>query len=165
MNSHSANILRRQYKDLLKDPIDGFSAGINESNLYIWDATLIGPQDTLYEGGVFKVQITFPMDYPNNPPEFKFISNIYHPNIHTDGKVCISILHPPGEDKWGYESAAERWRPIHNIQSIVLSIISLLSDPNDESPANIDAAKIWRENKKLYKKNVYKCVRQSQEDF
>ena len=157
--------MNRQYQDLLKNPVDGFSAGIDENNLYKWHATLMGPQDTLYEGGVFKVVITFPKNYPNNPPEFKFVSQIYHPNIHHDGKVCISILHPPGDDIYGYETAVERWRPIHNVQSIVLSIISLLSDPNDESPANIDAAKVWREDKTQYKKNVYKCVRQSQEDF
>ena len=56
------------------------------------------------------------------------------------GDVCISILHPPGDDAFGYESASERWLPVHTVESILVSVISMLSSPNDESPANIDAA-------------------------
>lgn len=61
--------------------------------------------------------------------------------VYPDGKVCISILHAPGEDRFNeQESADERWRPILGVESIIISVISMLSDPNDESPANIDAA-------------------------
>ena len=60
--------------------------------------------------------------------------------MYPDGRVCISILHAPGDDPNGYESACERWSPIHTVETIMLSIISMLSSPNDESPANIDAA-------------------------
>lgn len=60
--------------------------------------------------------------------------------MYATGDVCISILHPPGEDTYGYESPAERWLPIHTVTTIALSVISMLSDPNFESPANIDAA-------------------------
>jgi ubiquitin-conjugating enzyme E2 G1 len=60
--------------------------------------------------------------------------------VAQDGDVCISILHPPGEDKFGYEKASERWLPIHTVETIMVSVISMLSDPNDESPANLDAA-------------------------
>jgi ubiquitin-conjugating enzyme E2 G1 len=54
--------------------------------------------------------------------------------------VCISILHEPGDDKWGYEKASERWLPVHTVETILISVISMLADPNDESPANVDAA-------------------------
>jgi len=63
--------------------------------------------------------------------------------IHTvdkTGDVCISILHDPGEDKFGYERPEERWLPVHTVETIMVSVISMLADPNDESPANIDAA-------------------------
>lgn len=60
--------------------------------------------------------------------------------VHKDGEVCISILHEPGEDKWGYEHPSERWLPIHTVETILMSVISMISDPNDESPANVDAA-------------------------
>ena len=165
MNTHASSvILQRQYKDLLKNPVDGFFAGIDEQNMYKWDVVLMGPNNTIYEGGMFKGVITFPYNYPNHPPKFQFTSPIYHPNIYKDGLVCISILHPPGEDEYGYEDSAERWRPIHNVQSIILSIISLLSDPNTDSPANIEASKLWKNNKKEYKTKVKKCVRLSHEN-
>jgi ubiquitin-conjugating enzyme E2 G1 len=83
------------------------------------------------------------------PPEMKFKSEMWHPNVFPDGKVCISILHE-GNDVTGYEHEIERWRPIQNVRTIFLSIISLLNDPNPDSAANIDAAKLLRDNKKLY---------------
>lgn len=95
-----------------------------------------------------------PLLYPI--PEFGrfiYLHVLCHPYLHIcwlffpvllivsqDGDVCISILHPPGDDKYGYESASERWLPIHTVETIMVSVISMLSDPNDESPANIDAA-------------------------
>lgn len=60
--------------------------------------------------------------------------------VSKTGDVCISILHDPGEDKYGYERPEERWLPIHTVETIMVSVISMLTDPNDESPANIDAA-------------------------
>ena len=87
----------------------------------------------------------FPKDYPNNPPSVQFVSEMWHPNVYDDGKVCISILHSPGDDPLGYEQANERWSPVQTVETIMLSIISMLSSPNDESPANIDAAKQFRE--------------------
>lgn len=94
----------------------------------------------------------------------KFISQMWHPNIEENGDVCISILHAPGEDEWGYEQASERWSPIHTVETILISVMSMLSDPNDESPANVDAAKQWRENYPEFKKKVRRLVRKSQED-
>jgi ubiquitin-protein ligase len=105
--------------------------------------------------------IIVPKDYPQSPPKMKFTTGIYHPNgaaeallvsycanrlcyyhvsVYEDGTVCISILHPPGDDEFGYEKASERWNPIHTVESIILSVITMLADPNDESPANLDGA-------------------------
>lgn len=60
--------------------------------------------------------------------------------VDKNGDVCISILHEPGDDKFGYEKASERWLPVHTVETILISVISMLADPNDESPANVDAA-------------------------
>ena len=105
--------------------------------------------------------MTFPKEYPNRPPELNFITNLYHPNIYKDGRVCISILHE-GIDEFGYESVNERWNPSHSVSSIMISIISMLLDPNLESPANIDAGVLWRDNFETYKKNIYKHISLSQ---
>ena len=84
-----------------------------------------------------------------------------HPNIYPNGKVCISILHE-GKDEYNYESIGERWNPSHSVSSILMSIISMLGSPNFESPANIDASKLWKENYNEYKKNIYKIVASTQ---
>lgn len=82
--------------------------------------------------------------------------------VYPDGKVCISILHPPGTDEYNnQESADERWRPILGVESIILSVISMLNDPNISSPANIDAAVEYRDNYDTYKKKVRKLTIQS----
>ncbi|KAJ6317640.1 hypothetical protein OIU76_013227 [Salix suchowensis] len=67
------------------------------------------------EGGFFNAIMSFPKNYPNSPPTIRFTSEMWHPNVYPDGKVCISILHPPGDDPNGYELATERWTPVHTI--------------------------------------------------
>nr|XP_011461240.1 PREDICTED: ubiquitin-conjugating enzyme E2 7 isoform X1 [Fragaria vesca subsp. vesca] len=179
--SQASLLLQKQLKDLCKNPVDGFSAGlVDENNIFEWSVTIIGPPDTLYEGGFFNAIMSFPSNYPNSPPTVKFTSELWHPNVYPDGRVCISILHPPGDDPNGYELASERWTPVHTVESIVLSIISMLSSPNDESPANVEAAVItrtciyirylltldkkeWRDRRDDFKKKVGRCVRKSQE--
>ena len=59
--------------------------------------------------------------------------------MYPDGRVCISILHTPGDDPLGYETAAERWSPVQSIEKILLSVVSMMAEPNDESGANVDA--------------------------
>ncbi|CAG8485815.1 13661_t:CDS:2 [Ambispora gerdemannii] len=164
----SALLLRKQLKELTKHPVEGFSAGLVENdNIYEveWEIIILGPPDTLYEGGFFKARMTFPKEYPLMPPTLKFITEMWHPNVYPNGDVCISILHPPGEDKYGYEDAGERWMPVHTVETILLSVISMLSSPNDESPANIEAAKEWREDYPAFKKRVQRLVRRSAETF
>ncbi|KAI0688493.1 ubiquitin-conjugating enzyme [Cytidiella melzeri] len=154
-------LLRRQLTELTKRPVEGFSAGlVDDNNLYEWDVMIIGPPDTLYEGGFFKARLTFPEDFPIQPPKLRFITPMWHPNIYPDGG------HPPGEDQYGYEDSGERWLPVHTVESILLSVISLLSSdrPNTDSPANVDAAKEIRENFDAYKKKVRRLVRRSAEE-
>lgn len=149
--------LQLELKQQIEEPTYYYSISINETNFYHWNILLLGPGDTIFEGGVFKCIIEFPKEYPNRPPKFKFIDNLFHPNIYPDGNVCISILHE-GEDIYGYEHISERWNPSHSVDSILMSIISMLSSPNFESPANVDASKLWQENFNEYKKIIYKLI-------
>ena len=159
----SIKVINNHYRIFKEDPVKGVSIDFNEDDIYNWNFILEGPEDTPWEGGMFKGKIQFPENYPFKPPKVQFVTPIYHPNIYEDGKVCISILHPPGDDEFGYESAAERWRPVHTVNSILMSIITLFADPNDESPANVDAAKDWRNNDETFRSKVNKCVRDSVE--
>lgn len=100
------------------------------------------------------------------PPTLRFQQPIpFHPNIYESGELCISILHPPEEDRFGYEAASERWSPVQTPETILLSVISLFADPNDESPANLEAAKLLREDRegrgKEFRRRCRKCVRES----
>ncbi|KAF7188007.1 Ubiquitin-conjugating enzyme E2 G1 [Pseudocercospora fuligena] len=165
--SSSALLLRKQLKQMQNDKdIPGISCGLLGDNIFEWEIMLMlsDEGDTMYGGGVFRARMTFPPDYPHQPPKLKFETKIFHPNVYENGEVCISILHPPEEDQYGYESAAERWSPVQTPETILLSVISMLSSPNDESPANIEAGKLWREDQKEFKKRVRKCVRDSQEN-
>jgi ubiquitin-conjugating enzyme E2 G2 len=170
--------LTHEYRSLLNDSPEGIIAGPkDEDNLFLWTAMFSGPQDTPFEGGVFEAELKFPDDYPLRPPEMKFVDKIWHPNgmsikpgresnanglsVYPDGKVCISILHPPGDDPNQYELASERWSPIQNVEKILISVMSLLAAPNDESPANLDAAKMWRENRPEYEKKVRAQAKQN----
>jgi ubiquitin-conjugating enzyme E2 G1 len=117
-------------------------------------------------GGNFRCILSFPSSFPLLPPSLTFKSPIpFHPNIYPSGLLCISILHPPEEDQYGYEKASERWSPVHTPETILVSVLSLLNDPNDESPANVEAARLWREEKnsgsKEFKKRCRRIVRES----
>jgi ubiquitin-protein ligase len=149
--------LQMEYKEHLKEPNYYYSIEVDTTNFLKWNVLLLGPSDTIFEGGIFKCELIFPKEYPNKPPQFKFIDNFFHPNIYKDGKVCISILHE-GQDIYGYEHISERWNPTQSVNSILMSIISMLPEPNFDSPANVDASKLWKEDFNKYKNIIYKMI-------
>ncbi|XP_005303732.1 ubiquitin-conjugating enzyme E2 G2 isoform X3 [Chrysemys picta bellii] len=120
-----------------------------------------GPEDTCFEYGVFPAILSFPLDYPLSPPKMRFTCEMFHPNIYPDGRVCISILHAPGDDPMGYESSAERWSPVQSVEKILLSVVSMLAEPNDESGANVDASKMWREDREQFNRIAKQIVQKS----
>ncbi|XP_011857868.1 PREDICTED: ubiquitin-conjugating enzyme E2 G2 isoform X1 [Mandrillus leucophaeus] len=81
--------------------------------------------------------------------------------VYPDGRVCISILHAPGDDPMGYESSAERWSPVQSVEKILLSVVSMLAEPNDESGANVDASKMWRDDREQFYKIAKQIVQKS----
>eukprot|EP00744_Colponema_vietnamica_P000697 GILI01001228.1.p1 GENE.GILI01001228.1~~GILI01001228.1.p1 ORF type:complete len:165 (+),score=31.35 GILI01001228.1:69-563(+) len=160
--AYGSELLRRQFIDIQRDETCGFSVGLEDDNLFKWVVCFEGPADTLYEGGIFNAVLTFPQDYPNNPPLMVFTTEMWHPNIYPDGRVCISILHPPGTDQFNEQETADvRWRPILGVEQILVSVISMLSDPNLNSPANVDAAVQLRSDFDGYKKRVRTLVRKT----
>lgn len=145
--------------------MEGCSVGLDKDNLYEWKVMMEGPAGTPFEGGLFPCSLSFPKEYPNKPPVMKFLTpNFWHPNVYPDGRVCISILHEAKEDAFNeQEKMSEKWRPIIGIESILVSVMSLLSDPNLNSPANIDAAVELKKDAAAYKKRVRALVRKTQE--
>ncbi|KAF2095294.1 hypothetical protein NA57DRAFT_44916 [Rhizodiscina lignyota] len=157
-------VLMNEFKTLSKEAWTHIEL-INE-NIFEWSIALIvlNP-DSLYYGGYFKAKMTFPKNYPYSPPDFKFLRPLYHPNIYPDGRLCISILHAPGDDEMSGESAAERWSPAQRVESVLISILSLLDDAEVSSPANVDAGVMLRKDPAVYKAKVKKDLEKSKEDI
>lgn len=118
-----------EYRQLCADanPLFPGVGPVSEDNFLLWEALVVGPDDTPFEGGVFSASLTFPQSYPLEPPVMKFDPPIFHPNVYPDGTVCISILHPAGDDPNMYELSSERWSPIQSVEKVLLSVLSMLA--------------------------------------
>eukprot|EP01128_Nolandella_sp_AFSM9_P011847 TRINITY_DN875_c0_g1_i2.p1 TRINITY_DN875_c0_g1~~TRINITY_DN875_c0_g1_i2.p1 ORF type:complete len:407 (+),score=85.10 TRINITY_DN875_c0_g1_i2:127-1221(+) len=133
-------ILQNAYRTLQREPVEGIYVEPHEDNFFLWNIWIEGPQGTPYESGIFQLEMEFPPEYPMLPPTLQFLSEFWHPNVYPNGRVCISILHHPGDDPFSGELAGERWLPSQTVTTIILSVLSMLNDPNFSSPANIDAS-------------------------
>jgi ubiquitin-conjugating enzyme E2 D/E len=119
-----------------------FRVNMVNENLYHWEALLYGPEDSLYQGYQFKLEIKLPNDYPFSAPNIKFITPIQHVNINNSGDICLDII-----------KDSNKWTPSLNIITIILSIMLLLSNPNFNDPFNSKLAELYRTN---YDKYVHK---------
>ncbi|CCF59537.1 hypothetical protein KAFR_0H01270 [Kazachstania africana CBS 2517] len=166
--STAASLLLRQYRELTdpKKAIPSFNIELDDdSNIFVWNiGVMVLNEDSIYHGGYFKAQMRFPDDFPFSPPQFRFTPAIYHPNVYRDGRLCISILHQSG-DPMTDEPDAETWSPVQTVESVLISIVSLLEDPNISSPANVDAAVDYRKNPDQYKQRVKMEVERSKQDI
>jgi len=133
--------IQKELKDLQKDEIPNVSTGPAGDDLYWWQATIIGPQDSPYVGGVFKLKINFPQDYPFKPPRLQFTTKIYHPNINANGGICLDIL-------------KDQWSPALTIAKVLLSICSLLTDPNPDDPLVPEIAKLYKNDRSMFNKTA-----------
>ena len=136
--------LRRLQKELLdmeKDAPSNCSAGLINDDIFSWKATLMGPSATPYEGGIFYLKIFFPPDYPFKPPKITFETKIYHPNINSVGAICLDIL-------------KDKWSPALSISKVLISICSMLDDPNPNDPLVSEIANLLTKNKKLHDDNA-----------
>ena len=135
--SASSLRLQKELKMLMLSPPINCSAGLIEDDIFHWNATIMGPEDSPYFGGVFFIDIKFPQDYPYKPPKMRFTTKIYHPNISKTGFICVDIL-------------KNNWSPALTISKVLLSICSLLNDPNPDDPLEPDIANEYKNNKKQY---------------
>lgn len=153
-----------EYKALAKETWTNISL-INE-NILEWSVALIVTNpDSPYYGGYFKARMSFPKNYPYEPPSFRFERPLWHPNVYDDGRLCISILHQPGDDIMSGEAAGERWSPVQRVESVLISVLSLLDDAEVSSPANVDAGVMLRKDPEAYRERVRLDKEKSKEDI
>ncbi|KAM0664934.1 hypothetical protein ACQRIT_007811 [Beauveria bassiana] len=125
---------------------------MDDSNMFKWSIGLwvVNP-DSVFYGAYLRSEMRFPHDYPYQPPTFRFVTEgITHPNVYPDGTLCISILHKPGDDEQSGELANERWNVLHGVESVLRSVLLLLDDPEINSPANVDASVLYRDEREKY---------------
>lgn len=114
-----------------REPPANCSAGPMGDDLFHWQATIMGPEGSPYQGGIFFLQINFPTDYPFKPPKVSFTTKIYHCNINASGAICLDIL-------------KDQWSPALTISKVLLSISSLLTDANPDDPLVPDIAHLYK---------------------
>ncbi|KAK0418682.1 hypothetical protein QR680_013709 [Steinernema hermaphroditum] len=167
-SSGAVKALSQELKSFQKSPVEGFTVEASEDNLLQWKVGIFGPPATIYEGGYFKANISFPSNYPYEPPKVKFLTQLFHPNVYPNGDLCISILHPPVDDPMSGELPCERWNPTQNVRTVLLSVIALLNEPNISSPANVDASVSFRKWKagesSIYEMTVKQQVEESKKE-
>ena len=129
--------IQKELKEFQVGEYVNISAGPEGENIFHWIATIFGPKDSPYEDGIFKLEIDFPQGYPFKPPKIKFVTKIYHPNINSSGSICLDILQG-------------QWSPALTISKTLISICSLLTDPNPDDPLVGSIARQYKENRQLY---------------
>jgi len=117
------------------------SAGPEGDDMFRWEGVIFGPSESPYAGGVFKLKIIFPIDYPFKSPTVTFTTKIYHPNINSAGVICLDIL-------------KNQWSPALTVNKILLSICSLLNDPNPNDPLVPEIAHLYRTNLTEYNRQA-----------
>ncbi|CAF2102294.1 unnamed protein product [Rotaria magnacalcarata] len=138
--------LQQDFHHLMKNKVDGIDASPSADNIFLWNAIICGPEESIYETGTFQLQLTFPDDYPLRPPQVRFITKVFHPNVWwEDGFICVDIL-------------KDGWAPSYDVLAILHSIRLLLVDPNPLSPANLEAALLYRDNRVEYNQRISQMI-------
>ena len=138
--------IQKELIDLGKEPPSNCSAGPTDDDQFHWQATIMGPGESPFEGGVFFLNINFPTDYPFKPPKFQFITKVYHPNINSNGSICLDIL-------------KDQWSPALTVSKVLLSISSLLTDPNPDDPLVPDIANQYKSDRAKYEATAREWTR------
>lgn len=113
-------------------------------NIFEWNVLMTAPKNSPYSGYLFKFEIIFPKNYPDEPPEvFCKTENIYHMNINTDGRVCVSSI-----------TDQDKWKEFQNISTVLKSIFIIFAHPNPDSPYRKEIADLYESNREEYKKKV-----------
>ena len=132
--------IKKELEDIQNNPPYNCSAGpIDDDDLFKWQATIMGPENSPYESGVFYLNIEFPNDYPFKPPKIFFKTKLYHCNVNSSGGICLDIL-------------KEQWSPALTLSKILLSICSLMDDPNPNDPLVPEIANLYLTNKEQHDK-------------
>lgn len=138
-NNHAVSKrLQKELMALMMSSEKSISAFPEGENFFKWIGTICGPEDTVYKGQKYKLLLEFPNSYPYSAPNVRFLTPCFHPNVDLNGSICLDIL-------------KDKWSALYDVRTILLSIQSLLGEPNNDSPLNSQASQMWP-NQVEYKK-------------
>jgi ubiquitin-conjugating enzyme E2 D/E len=123
-----------EFKELNNDNSIVCLARAVDNEINTWNLAMQGPVDTPYETGSFIIRVVFSADHPFSPPALQFQTRIYHPNIDSQGNICIDIL-------------KDNWSPVLSISKIVSSLQSLLAEPNPHDPLVQESADLYLDDR------------------
>lgn len=130
--------MKKELERLQKDPPHGVSCWPKEGRMDCLEAQLLAGKDTPYEGGIFRLEIKIPPRYPFEPPQVQFVTQIYHPNVDTAGRICLDVLKAPPQGSW---------KPAHNISTILTSIQLLIAEPNPDDGLMAEISHEYKHNR------------------
>lgn len=129
--------LAKELKNLDETPPEGIKVGVNDDNFSVIFADIEGPAGTPYESGVFRMKLILSHDFPHSPPKGYFLTKIFHPNIATNGEICVNAL-------------KRDWNPTLGLRHVLIVIRCLLIEPFPESALNEQAGKMLLEDYEEY---------------
>eukprot|EP00743_Colponemidia_sp_Colp-15_P007088 GILK01007647.1.p1 GENE.GILK01007647.1~~GILK01007647.1.p1 ORF type:complete len:225 (+),score=15.12 GILK01007647.1:51-725(+) len=143
--------LKRELAMLQSEPPPGITAWPKEDSIDVLEAQIQGPIDTPYEGGVFKLEIVIPERYPFEPPKVHFVTPIYHPNIDSEGRICLDSLKMPPKGAW---------KPALNLSTTLASIQLLMNEPNPDDPLMQDITTVYKQDIEKFNHTARTCTLQ-----
>merc|ERR1719359_1313354 len=132
----AAKRINKEMADIAKSEPPGVTCGPDGDDIFNWNATIMGPAGSPYEGGLFSLAMKIPPDYPFKAPQISFKSQIYHPNVK-NGNICLDILRA-------------QWSPALTLSKVLLSVSSLLTDPNPDDPLDPEAANLYKNDRSRF---------------
>ncbi|XP_065674786.1 probable ubiquitin-conjugating enzyme E2 C isoform X2 [Hydra vulgaris] len=130
-NNSVRSRLMKELSEIMLSSNKSVTAFPDEENTFKWHGKIKGPPDSIYQGLAYKMSLNFPENYPYEAPTIKFVTPCFHPNVDAQGNICLDVL-------------KEMWSSCNSVLSVLVSIQSLLQDPNIESPLNPQAATLWK---------------------
>ncbi len=142
--SQALKRIQKELTEFNKEPPEGFTAGpVDDSDMFKWEASITGPEESPYEGGTFQLSMEFPKDFPFKPPKVEFTTKVYHPNVKSTGTICLDIL-------------KDAWSPEITVSKLLLAIQNLLINPNIDHTLEPEIANQYKDNRKAYDETAKK---------
>ncbi|KAF2280202.1 ubiquitin-conjugating enzyme E2-16 kDa [Westerdykella ornata] len=149
MSTGAKKRILREYAECQNDPLPGVKINFDEQNMTKWEILMDGPDQSVYAGGHYKLEINFPNEYPFKPPVVSFKTKIYHPNVSNDdkGSMCLGLLRP------------EEWKPPNKVISVLHLIRNLLIEPNPDDAIELSIANDYKTNRAEFDKTAKDWVK------